>query len=300
MSDLLAPAFPGYALLDSGAGRKLERIGHLLVDRPAPPALWRPARDAAAWAAASSRVVRTKDGGGFWEHAGAEPTGFTLDWQAANGRRVGFQIRLTAFGHCGLFFEQEPVWRLLHRTVNELGARLGRPVKGLNLFGYTGAASLAMAAAGAEVYHVDSAKGVLSWGQDSARASDLGGGTVRWVHEDAGTFLAHSRKKGFTYDVILADPPSWGHGTNKQVWRFEEDIQALVSAGRAVLSDPGLLMLSSHTPGVQHHALRNLLAGSGFATVDSGEFVQQHADDPRLLPAGIFAIGRNGLDPLPL
>lgn len=296
MSDLVALPFPGYALLDSGDGRKLERIGSLLVDRPAPPALWRTARDAATWAQASSRVVRTKEGGGFWEHAGQEPRGFSLDWTAPNGRRVSFQIRLTSFGHCGLFFEQEPVWRLLHRTVTDLATRLGRPVKGLNLFGYTGAASLAMAAAGAEVYHVDSAKGVLTWGQDSAKASDLGGGSVRWIHEDAGAFIAHSRKKGFVYDVILADPPSWGHGTSKQVWRFEEGIQPLVDGCRAVLADPGLLLLSSHTLGVQHHALRNVLAGAGFAALDSGEFAQRHVEDVRLLPAGIFAIGANGLD----
>ena len=207
-----------------------------------------------------------------------------------------FKIRLTAFGHCGLFFEQEPVWRLLQRAVSELTARLGRPAKGLNLFGYTGAASLAMAAAGAEVYHVDSAKGVLTWGQESAKASDLGDGRIHWIHEDAGAFLAHSRKKGFSYDVILADPPSWGHGTSKQVWRFEDGIQPLVDACRSVLADPGLLLVSSHTQGVQHHALRNVLAASRFAALDSGEFAQRHDGDARLLPAGIFALGANGFD----
>ena len=293
MPDLLARPLTGYELLDSGDGRKLERIAGVLVDRPAPPAIWRPAWKPERWAAATSKVERTKDGGGFWKHRGKEPQGLSLDWSPAPGRNLRFVLRLTSFGHCGLFFEQEAVWRLLH----QLAGRLGRPAKALNLFGYTGAAALAMAAAGAEVYHVDSAKGVLTWGKESAAVSTLGTGSVRWVHEDALAFLAHSRKKGFRYDLILADPPSWGHGAADEVWRFDEHVQRLADDAVAVLSDDGVLLMSAHTPGVQHAALGNVLSASGLPGVTSGEFAQVHHQDPRRLPAGIFALGAKQGDP---
>jgi 23S rRNA (cytosine1962-C5)-methyltransferase len=296
MPDLITRPIPGYELLDSGSGRKLERIAGILVDRPSPPAIWRRRLGADRWAAATSRVERTKDGGGFWQHRGREPAGLTLDWTPAAERRLRFALRLTAFGHCGLFFEQEPVWRLMHGAVS----RLGRPAKGLNLFGYTGAASLAMAAGGAEVFHVDSAKGVLTWGKESEAASTLGAGRMRWVHEDALAFLAHSQKRGFRYDAILADPPSWGHGAGKEVWQFDEHIQALADACASVLSDDGVLLLSAHTPGVQHQALANVLGAGGLSSVISGEFAQTHQTDARLLPAGVWALGMRTGDPAAL
>lgn len=297
MAMLLATGPDGYALLDSGGGRKLELIAGVCCDRPSPPAIWRPRLDATAWKRATSTVVRTSDGGGYWTHRGPEPVGLRLPWTAPGGPVIPFVLRFTSFGHCGLFFEQVPVWRLLNRALAAMAPALGRQPKGLNLFGYTGAASLAMAAAGAEVFHVDSAKGVLAWGKESEAAAALPG-RVRWVHEDAMKFLDHSRRKGFRYDAILADPPSWGHGADKEVWRFEEQLQALVDACRAVLADGGFLLLTSHTPGVQHAALANVLGAAGFAATAAGEIGVAHRDDARVLPAGIWALG--GPDPMAL
>lgn len=284
MTDLIAAPFPGYALIDSGDGRKLEDIVGVLVDRASPAPVWRPRLDAAAWTKVSGRVERRADGGGNWIWKGKDPGELRLPYDIG-ARRLQLILRFTSFGHCGIFPEQEPVWRLLHGAV----AARGR-CKGLNLFGYTGAASLAMAAAGAEVFHVDSAKGVLSWGKSSAEASDLGTGTVRWVHEDCLAFLEHSKRKGFRYDVICADPPAWGHGKEKeQMWRIEEHLQRLADLLAGVLAPEGLLILCAHAPGVQRDAVANVLSAAGLSVAVAGDLVQRHRDDERRMPAGVFA-----------
>ncbi len=285
MTDLIAKPFPGYALIDSGDGRKLEEIAGLLVDRASPAPLWRPRLAADVWSGAAGRVERRTDGGGNWQWRERDPGEVRLAYEIGQ-RRLNLLLRFTSFGHCGIFPEQEPVWRLLHRAV----AARGR-CKALNLFGYTGAASLAMAAAGAEVFHVDSAKGVLTWGKSSADASDLGDGTVRWVHEDCMAFLDHSRRKGFRYDVICADPPAWGHGKTKdQMWRIEEQLQALADLLAGVLAPNGLVILCAHAPGVQSDAVANVLAAAGLPVAFAGDLLQSHRDDERRMPAGVFAV----------
>ncbi|HYE06932.1 MAG TPA: class I SAM-dependent methyltransferase [Planctomycetota bacterium] len=286
--DLIAGPIPGYELLDSGEARKLERIAGALVIRPSPAALWRPRLDARAWSEAPSECIRNADGSGQWQHRRGDPGELRFAWQGPGGgaRALTLLVRFTAFGHCGLFFEQEPVWRMLAERIAALRAA-GKPAKGLNLFGYTGAASLAMAAAGGEVYHVDSARGVLTWGKESAAASGVDG--VKWVQEDARAFLALSRRKGFRYDCILADPPSWGHGADKQVWKIEEHLQGLVDDCVAVLADGGLLVLCAHSPGVQHAALANALGAAGLPAREGGDLGVRHRDDPRVLPAGCWA-----------
>ncbi len=285
MTDLVAAPFPGYALIDSGDGRKLEDVAGILVDRASPAPLWRPRLDAAAWGLSAGRVERRADGGGNWQWRAQDPGDVRLAYDLG-GRRLNLILRFTSFGHCGIFPEQEPVWRLLHRAVAARGA-----CKALNLFGYTGAASLAMATAGAEVFHVDSAKGVLTWGKSSADASDLGSGSVRWVHEDCMAFLDHSRRKGFRYDVICADPPAWGHGKTKdQTWRIEEQLQGLADQLAGVLAPGGTVMLCAHAPGLQSAALANVLAAAGLPVTDAGDLVQRHRDDERLMPAGVYAL----------
>lgn len=293
MRDLFAAPFPGYALLDSGDGRRLEDIAGITVDRASPAPLWTPRLPAETWQAARGRVERRADGGGQWEWTGSDPGEQVLPYHIG-GKTINLTLRFTSFGHCGMFPEQEPVWRILHGAVAKRSgdaAKHGGVCKGLNLFGYTGAASLAMAAAGAEVFHVDSAKGVLSWGKFSQTASDLGTGNVRWVHEDCMAFLEHSQRKGFRYDVICADPPAWGHGKTKdQMWRVEEHLQRLASLLKGVLADDGLLVLSAHAPGLQKNALVNVLEAAGAPVSEAGDLVQLHRDDKRLFPAGVYAI----------
>jgi len=285
MNDLIAKPFPGYALIDSGDGRKLEDIAGMLVDRASPAPLWRPALTLGQWQRVVGRVERRADGGGNWIWQQRDPGEIELPYRIGQ-RELRLVLRFTNFGHIGIFPEQEPVWRLLHAAVAARG-----PCKGLNLFGYTGAASLAMAAAGAEVFHVDSAKGVLSWGKSSADKSDLGSGSVRWVHEDCMAFLDHSRRKGFRYDVICADPPAWGHGKTKdQMWKIDEQLQALAEGLAGVVSEGGVVVLCAHAPGVQRTAVANVLQAAGLKVAWSGDLVQSHRDDERLLPAGVCGI----------
>ena len=290
MSDLIALDWDAYALLDSGSGDKLERIGDYLVQRPCPQAIWSSQLDKQKWQQAQSVCHRNKDGGGYWEHPNKKEPRFALSWPLAD-QQLKFGVRFTSFGHCGIFFEQTSIWQQLYDRTKSLAIDLGREPKMANLFGYTGCASLVMAAAGAEVYHVDSAKGVLSWGKENQALNPWISGSVRWIHDDVRSFLQFSAKRGFTYDGILVDPPSWGHGTKKQTWNFDENISELVQLLLSCTNkDNGFCLLSSHTHGVQQHAIKNVFYGSGAKSVSCGELGVKHANDDRILPAGIYAL----------
>ncbi len=290
---MITENLPYYQLLDSGLGRKLEIISGLKVNRPSPQAIWKPVLKDTEWNQVNSNVIRTKDGGGKWEHKKEPSPNLTFPWEI-DGKTLQFKLKFTSFGHCGVFFEQIPVWTWLYHEVKTLKERLGRPPRIVNLFGYTGCASLTMALAGAEVYHVDSSKGVLDWGKESQKLSRISEGSIRWVHGDAQEFIRHSFKKNFIYDGILADPPSWGHGVKKEVWDFEKHIHLLVEAMLSVLNkDNSFLFLSSHTQGVQMEALKNIIYDKRWKRTNCGELGVKHQNDSRVLPAGIFATGRS-------
>ena len=285
---MITKNLPHYELLDSGLGKKLEIIAGIKVTRPSPQAIWKPRLNQNEWNLATSNCIRTKDGGGKWEHKKEPAPNFALPFEI-DGKKLVFKMKLTSFGHCGIFFEQIPVWEWLYQEVKSLKNKLGRAPKVINLFGYTGCASLVMAAAGAEVFHVDSSKGVLDWGKESQALSKLDPKSIRWVQEDAQEFLKHSFKKNFTYDGILADPPSWGHGAKKEVWDFEKSIHILVELMITVLhKENSFLFMSSHTHGVQPEALRNLIADRRWKDIQVGDLGVKHHKDERILPAGIF------------
>lgn len=290
---MITENLPNYQLLDSGLGRKLEIIAGVKVNRPSPQAIWKPALSQADWNLVTSNCVRTKDGGGKWEHKKEPNPNLALPFEI-DGHKLNFKLKFTSFGHCGVFFEQIPVWEWLYNETKLLKQKLGRAPKVVNLFGYTGCASLVMAAAGAEVFHVDSSKGVLDWGKESLAASRLDLKSVRFVQEDAQEFLKHSFKKHFTYDGILADPPSWGHGAKKEVWEFEKSIHVLVELMLSVLNkENSFLFLSSHTHGVQPEALKNLVFDRRWKQVNPGELGVKHQNDARILPAGIYVTAKS-------
>lgn len=290
---MITENLPQYELLDSGLGRKLEIIAGVKVTRPSPQAIWKPNLKEDEWNLATSNCIRTKDGGGKWEHKkGASPE-LTLPFKI-DGKTLQFRLKFTSFGHCGIFFEQVPVWQWLYQETKTLKEKLGRAPKMINLFGYTGAASLVMAAAGAEVFHVDSSKGVLEWGKENQALSSLDPKSIRWVQEDAQEFLRHSFKKNFRYDGILADPPSWGHGVKKEVWDFEKHIHLLAELLLSVLNrENSFLFLTSHTHGVQTEALKNIIADQRWKKIESGELGVKHQHDTRVLPAGIYVTARS-------
>lgn len=290
---MITQNLPHYELLDSGIGRKLEIIAGVRVVRPSPQAIWKPTLNSVKWSNVTSECLRTKDGGGKWVHKVEPRSDLYLPFKIDN-RELKFRLKFTSFGHCGVFFEQIPVWNWLYEEVKSLKTRLGRAPKVINLFGYTGCASLVMAAAGAEVFHVDSAKGVLNWGKESQELSKIPKEAIRWVHEDAQAFLKHSFNKGFKYDGILADPPSWGHGVKKEIWEFEKHIHLLVEMLLGVLNkENSFLFLSSHTHGVQVEALKNIIFDKRWKSIEGGELGVKHQNDPRILPAGIFAAAKS-------
>jgi 23S rRNA (cytosine1962-C5)-methyltransferase len=296
MKNLISEKIPGYLLLDSGFGKKLEIISGLTVERPSPQAIWAPKLAESEWKKASSICMRKSDGGGTWKHkADKEPHGLILKWKTPESKELQFKLKFTSFGHCGVFFEQAAVWNTLVQETTRLQIELARPLKFLNLFGYTGCASLAVQSAGAEVFHVDSSKGVLTWGRDNVDLSHLDPKKIKFVQEDVLAFVKHSLRKGFKYDGILADPPSWGHGANKEVWEFDQMIYELVSDCFNILTkENSFFFLSSHTHGVQSEALRNLMNDHhSKKIIEVGELGVRHSNDDRILPAGIYSFARN-------
>ena len=238
----------GYELLDSGGQAKLERIGGHLVQRPTPAAIWRPQRGNKYWAKGASICQRTRDGGGKWEHASGDPGNLTAHWEGPVAA-CDFRLRFTGFGHCGMFPEQSPVWAWLQQQVADKQQELGdEPVRIANLFAYTGCGSLAMAAAGAEVFHVDSAKGILNWTKENIAANKNLKGSIRCLHEDARAFFRFSAKRGFKYHGLVMDPPAWGHGKAKETWTIEQDLMELLELAASCLHPGGFLHLSCYTP----------------------------------------------------
>lgn len=291
MTSLTSINIPGYQLLDSGFGKKLEIIAGLTVERPSPQAIWAPKLSESEWSKATSVCIRKSDGGGTWKHKNnKEPQDLSIKWEG-----ITFKLKFTSFGHCGIFFEQEAVWNTLIQESLKLEKELGRPLKFLNLFGYTGCASLAMLKTGAEVFHVDSSKGVLTWGRENAEASQLDLKKIKFIQEDVKAFIKHSLRKGFKYDAILADPPSWGHGANKELWEFDQMIHELVMDCYNILNrEKSFFFLSSHTHGVQSEALRNIMSDhKSKKDITVGELGVGHAHDARILPAGIYAFAKN-------
>lgn len=290
---MITKDLPSYELLDSGLGKKLEIIAGVKVTRPSPQAIWTPRLKDTEWAKASSNCLRTKDGGGKWEHK-KEPNPKLVFPFEIDGKKLNFRLKFTSFGHCGIFFEQIEVWRWLYKETKILKEKLGRAPKVINLFGYTGCASIVMQAAGAEVFHVDSSKGVIDWGKESMQASGLDPKLIRWVQEDAQEFLKHSFKKKFFYDGILADPPSWGHGAKKEVWEFEKSIHVLSELMISVLNPSNsFLFLSSHTHGVQIEALRNLIQDKRWKSIEAADMGVKHQSDERILPAGMYVAAKS-------
>jgi 23S rRNA (cytosine1962-C5)-methyltransferase len=296
MINLTSEKIPGYTLLDSGLGKKLEIIAGTIIERPSPQAIWSPRLDESEWKKATSICVRKSDGGGSWKHrSDKEPNNLVIKWNTPEERELQFKLKFTSFGHCGVFFEQAAVWNTLTRETLRLQTQLGRPLKFLNLFGYTGCASLAVLSTGAEVFHVDSSKGVLSWGKENVDLSKLDAKNIKFVQEDVKAFVKHSLRKGFKYDGILADPPSWGHGVNKEVWEFDQMIFELVNDCFNILTrENSFFFLSSHTHGVQSEALRNLMNDHrSKKIIEVGELGIRHSNDERILPAGIYSFARN-------
>ncbi len=271
----------GYRLLDSGGGRRLEQVGPYRLDRQAAGAWWRPRLPAEAWAAADAIHHRSDAGGGEWELRRPLPE----SWAIEHGG-VRMRVKLTPFGHLGLFAEHVAQWAWMQGRLREAG---GSP-RVLNLFAYTGGASVAAAQAGARVSHVDAAKGIVDWARENAQRNGVD--TVQWVVEDAALFVQREHKRGRQYEGIILDPPTFGRGAKRELWKIEEQLPPLLAELSRILSpDAAFFLLSCHTPGFTPLALRNLLGdalGGRSGRIEEGEMFIPEAEG-RALPSGAWS-----------
>lgn len=276
-----------YQLIDSGAFRKLEQVGPFRIVRQALSAVWDPKLQPAEWKAADAEYLRHSDGGGEWKINNPkieEP--FLIDIDG-----IRFQVRLTSFGHLGLFAEQRRHWQILEAWVRKQTST-GRAIKVLNLFAYTGGSTLFCARAGAEVAHVDASKGTVRWASENAKASSLGEAKIRWLVDDVKEFVAKDVRRGTKYDAVILDPPSYGKGEKKQIWKIEKDLTPLLWHIRKImnLDQECLVCLSAHTEGYSPISLRNqLITVFGSGEIEMGEMLIPDQFD-RPLPSGAGAI----------
>ena len=282
---LRTTAWPDYALLDSGGGRKLERFGPYTVVRPEPQCVWGPA-DPGAWDRADAVFDPSdEDEAGRWRFAkGGEPGPFPLGWG-----EVRFKGRFTAFRHLGFFPEQAANWGWLD------GAVRGRPrgARVLNLFGYTGVASLVCAAAGAAVTHVDASKRAVGWARENAALSGMEAAPVRWIVEDAKKYVGREVKRGSRYHGIILDPPKYGRGPTGETWRLFEDLPGMLADCAALLEpEAGFLLLNGYAERLSGlslaHALAGAVGGRG-GRIDWGELALEEQGGARAVGLSFFA-----------
>lgn len=271
----------GYELLDSGDGRKLERFGDKILERPASQAVWRPDQPESVWAGADARFDREQ--GNRWHGRHRLPEA----WDA-HIEGIRFRLSSTDFGHLGVFPEQRPMWRWIRETC---AARPGLNI--LNLFAYSGGSSLAPAQGRAHVCHVDASRRMTDWARDNARLNQLEDAPVRWIVDDVPAFLRREIKRGRRYHGVILDPPSFGRGAKGELFKIEERINPLLQQVRALLDPrPAFVLLSCHTPGFSARVLQNLLEqhlGDLPGSHDSGEMLLTGAQGVRPLPSGNFA-----------
>lgn len=288
-----------YELLDASSGERLERWGDILLIRPDPQILWETPRTDPRWRKAHARYHRSGTGGGHWERLHALPDVWEIGYEAPEAGLMGLRFRLKPMGfkHTGLFPEQAVNWEAMASLIREAG----RPVKVLNLFGYTGGATLACAAAGAQVTHVDASKGMVAWGRENAVLSGLADRPVRWLVDDCGKFVAREQRRGNTYDAIVMDPPSYGRGPGGEVWKLEEQIDGLIEQCATLLSDnPLFFAVNSYTAGLSPSVMQYMLetrllprfGGAAFSD-EIGLPVTDGGFSPRrVLPCGATALWR--------
>lgn len=240
-----------YELLDCSSGERLERWGKIVLIRPDPQVIWNTPKDHPCWYKADARYIRSKEGGGHWECRRQLPEAWNINY-----KDLQFKISPTGFKHTGLFPEQAVNWDMMREKIT--GA--GRSVKVLNLFAYTGGATLAAASAGASVCHVDAAKGMVHWARENAELSSLAEKPIRWIVDDCAKFVEREIRRGNTYDAIIMDPPSYGRGPGGEVWKLEDQIYDLVKLCTGVLSDdPLFFLLNSYTTGLSASTMEYVL-----------------------------------------
>ena len=279
----IATDWKDYEILDMANGEKLERWGDIYLVRPDPQIIWKDKSYPELWKKANARYSRSNTGGGAWEYKKKVPN----NWQVKY-KNLTFNIKPMGFKHTGLFPEQAVNWDWMINKIKNAK----REIKVLNLFAYTGGASVACAAAGASVCHVDSSKGMVNWAKENIASSGLSDKPVRFLIDDVTKFVQREIRRGNKYDAIIMDPPSYGRGKNGEVWQFENNIADLVELCRQVLSDkPLFFLINSYTTGISSKVLENILLLNlkmKKGKISSGEIGLPMRNSKLVLPCGIY------------
>ncbi len=247
----IADGWKDYEVIDCSDGEKLERWGKYLLVRPDPQVIWSTEKNNYGWKNMNGHYHRSSKGGGEWEFFNL-PEQWTINYKG-----LTFNLKPFSFKHTGLFPEQAANWDWFGKKIKEAG----RPIKVLNLFAYTGGATLAAAKAGASVTHVDASKGMVNWASENARSSSLGDAPIRWIVDDCQKFVEREIRRGNKYDAIIMDPPSYGRGPKGEIWKIEESIYPFVQLCEQLLSDkPLFFLINSYTTGLQPAVLTYMLS----------------------------------------
>ena len=280
----IANNWKDYEILDMANGEKLERWGNIFLVRPDPQIIWKEKTFQNKWKKVNARYNRSKTGGGSWSYNSNLPKAWQIKY-----KDLIFNIKPMGFKHTGLFPEQAVNWDWMMDKIK----KEKREIKVLNLFAYTGGATVACLSAGASVCHVDSSKGMVSWAKENVISSGLEKRPVRYIIDDVVKFVNREIRRGNKYDAIIMDPPSYGRGANGEVWQFENNIYDLVKLCMEVLSDnPLFFLINSYTTGISSSVLENILKinmnKKYKGTFSSGEIGLPMSDSKIILPCGIY------------
>ncbi len=273
--------FKDYELIDANNGNRLERWGNVFLVRPDPQAIWNLNFDKKLWDKADAVYHRSNAGGGYWEVLKKVPDVWGIEYQG-----LKFNLKPMGFKHTGLFPEQATNWNLMSKLIKEAN----RPIKVLNLFAYTGGATLACLKAGASVTHVDASKGMVAWAKENAAVSGLADRPVRWLVDDCKKFVEREIRRGNKYDGIVMDPPSYGRGPNGEVWKLENNLEELLSLTSQILSEnPLFFLLNTYTAGMSSSVLNFMVEeyiAKGRGSVNTNEIGLNVTKRNLIMPAG--------------
>lgn len=274
-----------YELIDCSDGERLERWKDIILVRPDPQVIWKTEKKSPLWKQADAFYHRSKTGGGNWEIRTSLPPFWTLQY-----KDLTFNVKNMGFKHTGIFPEQAVNWDEIRKMIREAN----RPVKVLNLFAYTGGATIACLKEGASVVHVDASKGMVSWAKENAVSSSVAGGNVRWIVDDCIKFVRREIRRGNKYDIIIMDPPSYGRGPGGEVWKLEDEIYGFVElCSRLLYSDSIAVLINSYTtglsPSVMQYILGSIVVERFGGSVSSSEIGLPVTESKMILPCGASA-----------
>lgn len=282
----VADGWKDYELLDCSDGERLERWGDVILIRPDPQVIWKTPKKHPMWKKANARYLRSSTGGGHWEVLRKTP-----DVWRINYKELSLNVKTMGFKHTGIFPEQAVNWDYTAQLIKNAD----RPVKVLNLFSYTGGATVACLKAGAQVVHVDASKGMVAWAKENAAASSVADRPVRWIVDDCIKFVQREIRRGNKYDIIIMDPPSYGRGPGGEVWKLEDEVYGFVELCTQVLSDnPIMVLINSYTtglsPAVMQYILGSLVVPKFGGEVTGSEIGLPVTQTGMVLPCGASAI----------